>query len=224
VRNPLHSIGLETEIALEEISKAPSPRNAQIKQSLQSIQASVDRLGRLTENYLKLSRLSSGKSEGFDVDAVMEEVLATYAPACEASGIRVEWSREKGASFRIVGDRHLFEQALGNLFRNAIQAVESSQRTDGRIEWKLGNTEAGRAWILIHDNGPGVPDEVRKRLFAPFLTTKAQGTGLGLSFVKQVIDNHGGEIRLAEGGDGACFEILLALQREDEQTVPEVTL
>ena len=229
VRNPLHSIGLETEIALEEISKAPGPKNASnasVRQSLQSIQASVERLERITENYLKLSRLSSGNREAFAADAVMEEVLAIYAPACEAAGIRVEWSREKGASFRLLGDRHLFEQALGNLFRNAIQAVESSGSAAAkRIEWKLGNTETGRAWIRIEDSGAGVPDEVRARLFAPFLTTKAQGTGLGLSFVKQVIDNHGGEIRLvSEPGEGACFELVLPLHMELRHPGPEVSL
>jgi signal transduction histidine kinase len=65
-------------------------------------------------------------------------------------------------------------------------------------------------WLKIEDNGPGIPAEVRARLFTPFVTTRAQGTGLGLSFVKQVVEDHGGAIQCLErpAGQGACFEIV----------------
>jgi nitrogen-specific signal transduction histidine kinase len=61
--------------------------------------------------------------------------------------------------------------------------------------------------MRIQDNGPGIPAEVRSRLFVPFVTTKAQGTGLGLSFVKRVIEEHVGTLELIDGKGGACFEI-----------------
>ena len=78
------------------------------------------------------------------------------------------------------------------------------------ILWKMGSAESGRVWIRIEDNGPGIPPEIRSRLFTPFLTTRAQGTGLGLSFVKKVIEEHGGTIHCVDRllGPGACFEII----------------
>lgn len=214
VRNPLHSIGLEAEMASDLAARSGSP---ELKQSLQSILSSVDRLEKITENYLRLSRLSSGDRSDFDLGEALESVLATYALACEAEGVTVDWSREGGASPRIWGDRDLIEQALGNLFRNALQALGEAAGPEGRrakerrVTWRLGIAESGRVWIRIEDSGPGIAPEIREKLFTPFVTTKAQGTGLGLSFVKKVLDDHGGEIDCVPptGSRGAAFEIRL---------------
>ncbi|MBU6374950.1 MAG: hypothetical protein KGQ59_03040, partial [Bdellovibrionales bacterium] len=64
------------------------------------------------------------------------------------------------------------------------------------IEWTLGSTEAGSVWVRIRDNGPGISPEIQSRLFAPFSTTKAQGTGLGLSWVKRVMEDHHGTVEV----------------------------
>src|SRR5690606_25253147 len=122
------------------------------RQSLQSILSAVDRLENITENYLKLSRLSSGERTRFDLREALESVLATYAPACEAQGVAVDWKVERGGSYLVHGDRSLLEQVLGNLFRNALQALAGVARA--RVAWQLGNTEDGRVWLRISDNGP----------------------------------------------------------------------
>jgi len=217
VRNPLHSIGLEAEMAIEV---AGQTGNAPLKQSLQSILAAVDRLEKITENYLKLSRLSAGQKSRVDLTQLLETVLATYTTVCETQGIQVDWRREPEAVLAVWADADLLEQALGNLFRNALQALETGD-TAGvpTIRWSLGNTESGFVWIRIEDNGPGISEAIRDRLFTPFVTTRAQGTGLGLSFVKKVIEDHGGRINFVsrEGISGACFEILLPLPEQATQ-------
>lgn len=216
VRNPLHAIGLEAEVAVEAAQKLGNPA---LKQSLQSILGAVDRLEKITENYLKLSRLSAGERRCFDIGDALESVLATYAPACEAQGVQVDWAREGDAPLLIRADRDLFEQVLGNLLRNALQALEEGRIQSPRIAWRLGAAESGRVWLRIEDNGPGIPAEAREKLFTPFFTTRAQGTGLGLSFIQKVLEDHGGKIHCVERspGQGACFEITLpALDREIE--------
>lgn len=208
VRNPLHSIGLEAEMAAELAAKSGQ---IQIRQSLQSILASVDRLGKITENYLRLSRLSAGKRIRVDLGEILESALAAYTPSLESEQIRVEWRREQGCNLALIGDPDLLEQALGNLFRNSIQAL-GNQPGSKWIECLLGNTETGKVWLRVRDSGPGVRPDMIAKLFTPFMTTKAEGTGLGLSFVKQVMEEHGGEIRLLEvpkDEAGACFEIRL---------------
>jgi signal transduction histidine kinase/PAS domain-containing protein len=235
VRNPLHSIGLEAEMAAEMASRLGNP---QLKQSLQSILGSVDRLEKITDNYLKLSRLSTGEKKQVDLGEVLESVLATYAPVCESQGVSVDWRREPRARLSLYGDRDLLEQVFGNLLRNALQALEGwkPRGTPGtleaalnnarpRIHWALGNTETGRVWIKIEDNGPGISPDIRSRLFTPFLTTRAQGTGLGLSFIKQVVEDHGGAIQSLERGadQGACFEITFPLHVQIPRA-PEVTI
>jgi signal transduction histidine kinase len=123
----------------------------------------------------------------------------------------MDWSREPRSHLRIYADRDLLEQILGNLLRNALQALEGVERP--RIKWGLGSLETGRVWLSIEDNGPGISPEVRDKLFTPFVTTKAQGTGLGLSFVKKVLEDHGGTIQYVErplsSGRGARFELMM---------------
>lgn len=225
VRNPLHSIGLEAEIASDLATRLGNPA---LKQALQSILSSVDRLEKITENYLKLSKLSAGAKGRVDLGEVLEAVLATYAPVCESRGVKVDWKREAGATggLEVFGDRDLLEQVLGNLFRNALQAVEGPSSRIARIEWSVGRAESGAVWVSIRDNGPGISEEVRARLFTPFVTTRAQGTGLGLSFVKKVIEDHGGRVVCAEPrpGEGARFEVSLPAAPElaPEGFQPEV--
>lgn len=206
VRNPLHSIGLEAEMALELTDRNTDPN---LKHSLQSILASVDRLQKITENYLRLSRTSSGETTVFDLREALEEVLATYAPSFEANSIRVDWSVEAGVSPSVCGDKGLLEQAIGNILRNSIQALEEIPAPSVAI--RMGQLESGRVWLRIQDNGPGISPDVKEKLFTPFLTTKAQGTGLGLSFAREVLKGMGGEIRLLEEKTGACFELLMRI-------------
>ncbi|MCC7440886.1 MAG: PAS domain-containing protein [Bdellovibrionales bacterium] len=218
VRNPLHAIGLEAEYALEALSGNESAGGA--RQSLQSILAGVDRLEKITQSYLRLSRLTEGTRGRVDLRDVLEAVLATYYPVCEARGVRVDWRLERAASFLVLGDRDLLEQAFGNLVRNALEALEGAGVESPRIDWSLGNTEDGRVWVRIQDNGPGVSAAILDRLFSPFVTTKAQGTGLGLSFSRKVLADHGGDLRLgpASPGGGACFELLIPGAAVAEET------
>jgi signal transduction histidine kinase len=226
VRNPLHSIGLEAEMAAE---LAARHGDRQLRQSLYSILTSVDRLQKITENYLKLSRLSDGQRTLTEVGEVLESVIATYAPVCEVQGVQVIWTQDPNASLKVWADHDLLEQVLGNLFRNSLQSLEG-KRADAtfspQISWYLGNQSPGYLLIRIEDNGPGISEEVKGRLFTPFVTTRAQGTGLGLSFIKQVVEDHGGTIRNLDRpeGKGACFEVRLPSLQVNASVVAEEVL
>ena len=214
VRNPLHSIGLEAEMAAE---LAARHGDQTLRNSLSSILASVDRLQKITENYLKLSRLSDGKKLSVDVGEVLTSVLSIYAPACEAQRVRVVIEQEAHACLNVWADPGLLEQVLGNLLKNSLQALESYSQGQPHVKWRLGNTEKGELWVRIEDNGPGISAEVREKLFTPFFTTRAQGTGLGLSFIKKVLEENEGQIRHIDRpqGEGACFELVLPLMLEE---------
>jgi len=237
VRNPLHSIGLEAEMAIEMVNEhwdalisdhmrdfahdLGHKKVKSLKQSLQSILNSVDRLQKITENYLKLSRLSAGKKQEVDVEDVLESVLATYAPVCEVQGVEVIWERSKGKTFKTWADPDLLEQVLGNLFRNALQALESKDGPQAQIRLSVGINEAKRLYLKVEDNGPGIAPEVRSRLFTPFVTTRAHGTGLGLSFSKRVLEEQGGMIKVEERpmGQGACFQVIFPPMGEETREV-----
>jgi signal transduction histidine kinase len=209
VRNPLHSIGLEAEIAAEMAARLG---DSVLRQSLQSILYSVDRLQKITENYLKLSQLSDGQKSVVDLGEVLNAVLTTYAPVIENQAVQVGCVQEPHSSLSVWADRDLLEQVLGNLLNNSLQALALSQKS-GTIFWRLGNTESGMVWLRIEDNGPGIAADSRERIFTPFFTTRAQGTGLGLSFIKKVLEDHGGSISHVDQpeGRGACFEVIIPL-------------
>ena len=89
-----------------------------------------------------------------------------------------------------------------NLATNALQAATA----DLDLEL-LARRSAGRAQIVVSDNGPGVPAQIRERIFEPFFTTRARGNGIGLAIVKSVVEAHQGSVSLADGPGGATFII-----------------
>jgi nitrogen fixation/metabolism regulation signal transduction histidine kinase len=104
-------------------------------------------------------------------------------------------------------------QVIHNLLRNSEDALEGRH---GVI--RVVTERAGRhARLLISDNGPGFPVELLPRIFEPYVTTKARGTGLGLPIVKKIVDEHHGHIDIGNSPEGgACIEIRLPLVREEE--------
>jgi signal transduction histidine kinase len=123
-------------------------------------------------------------------------LLEEVAELCASSGasLRVEAAAELTA----VADRGQIRRALMNLARNAATAagpsgvvVLAARPADGRLCWE------------VRDSGPGVPDELRDKIFTPFFTTREKGTGLGLAFVREIARDHGSAIladRAPEGG------------------------
>lgn len=129
----------------------------------------------------------------------------------------------------IEGDDHQLRQVFTNLVANALEALDGQGRVQVRVM-----TIAPPAWLAseatpssaalqidIEDDGPGVPESIRERIFSPFFTTKPRGSGLGLAIVRKIVNAHGGRIELRQGqhGTGTCFRVGLPVQPHVE---PEV--
>jgi signal transduction histidine kinase len=114
----------------------------------------------------------------------------------------------------IDGDKGQLTQVLLNLVENARDAIGT--REDGRITVTTRRGDANdRAMLIVEDNGPGVPGDLKDKIFAPYFTTKQAkgGTGLGLAIVHRIVSDHGGRITLSEASDrGARFTIELPLR------------
>ena len=103
-------------------------------------------------------------------------------------------------------DRDLLEPVLINLLRNAWQASEG--RDPGKVDLRSRLNRRNNVVIEVADNGPGVPDELAKKIFVPFFTTKANGSGVGLALARQVMIAHGGFIRVSSNdAGGATFSL-----------------
>jgi len=106
-------------------------------------------------------------------------------------------------------DEGQIRQALLNLVRNAAEAMPG-----GGHVWLRTRSEQGRVVVEVADDGPGIPPELRERLFDPFVSTKQGGTGLGLALTHQIVKDHGGAIRVSSTpGQGATFTLELPASR-----------
>ncbi len=197
IRNPLGVIRGTVELMLERSAASLTARD---EEDLRDVLSEVDRLSRLTQDLLDLSPdrpLARARVE-------LAELLEDSARAAEAQfpGVRVR--REVAALPPIAGDAGRLRQVFGNLLTNAAQASPGSEIA------LTASARAGAVRVLVRDQGPGVPAEIRARLFEPFVTSKASGTGLGLAICKRLIEKHGGSVALLdEPGPGAAFEVLL---------------
>ena len=116
-------------------------------------------------------------------------------------------------SLQVAANRDALKGALLNLVTNADQA--------GKGEATIllhGHRFDNRVHLCVSDNGPGVSDEVRSKLFEPFFTTRPQGTGLGLSVVEAVASAHGGSVSVATSDQGSCFTIELPAKPDNEES------
>jgi signal transduction histidine kinase len=116
----------------------------------------------------------------------------------------------------VVGDLQAIEQALVNLVLNAVEAASarvtapSAAESAGQVTIRL-HADTTSAWIDVVDNGPGVSEAVRRRLFEPFATDKADGVGLGLTTARDLVRSQGGEVEFLDETGATCFRMRLPL-------------
>ncbi len=182
---------------------APEQRVA-VRDSLALLDRGVGQLGRLAEQFSQYARLPDPRFEPLD----LTEVARAAAGMEEREGVSVEI--HPGPPLPVQGDSLLLSRAIHNLLLNACEASPDG----GRVE--LRTFAAGdRAILEILDRGPGVPEELRERVFEPYVSTKKRSSGLGLSLVRDIATQHGGTVTLENRTDGgACARLALPLAKE----------
>ncbi|MGA3238737.1 MAG: CHASE2 domain-containing protein [Bryobacteraceae bacterium] len=184
------------------------------KQIAQLINSESKRLARMVEIFLNVERLSAGqmelKRETIPVREMVALCLERVQPLAERKRIAVAVEPMLD-NMQVTGDRELMEYACYNLLTNAVKY--SPQRTEVRVSaWK----ESGHVRIAVKDQGIGMDQKEVKQIFQKFYRTrKAEesgeaGTGIGLSIVQQIVEQHGGEIDVvSQPGAGSCFTLVL---------------
>jgi len=203
VRNPLSSIGLNAELLGDELGPAAD----EARRLVASIIGEVDRLTEITETYLRFTRLPRPKLESEDLGALVTSVVAMGRGELEKEGIALRVDIAPGLP-EIPTDEAQLRQALINLVRNAREALASS--ADKRLDISVGaDPAAARLVVCIADSGPGIGEADLGKIFDPFFSTKAQGTGLGLALVQQIVVDHGGQIEVQSApGRGTTFTLV----------------
>lgn len=197
IRNPVGVIRGAVELVQARGGAALSPRD---REALGDVLGEVERLRRITDDFLDLSRepaLSLVPTDLAELAAEAARGLVRSHPGLEV--------RLRVPPLRVEADPGRLRQLLANLLVNAAQA-------GARAVELRGAAEGQRARLLVEDDGPGVAPALRARLFDPFATGRADGTGLGLAISRRIAERHGGALRLLDGaGPGAAFELTLPL-------------
>lgn len=208
IRNPLSSIGLNVELLEEEVA-----RDKEAAQLLAAIKAEVDRLSRISEQYLSVARRPRPQLVRERVDDLARELVAFVRPELDRAGVAVEVAADDDLP-EIELDESQLRQALLNLLRNAREAMPKGGSIAVRVRRAAA---ASGVEITVDDTGAGIPEEARASIFDPFFTTKQRGTGLGLAVTRDIIEAHGGTIGCEpRSGGGTRFTIALPGARSPE--------
>lgn len=148
------------------------------------------------------------------IQKIIEEASALALVGAKELGVRVRFQFESALD-SVMADRVQIQQVMLNLLRNAIDAMTNAPRRELVVSTRLVGEDMVE--VKVADTGPGISPEVASRLFQPFVTTKPQGMGIGLSISRSIIESHGGQI-LAESdpGSGTVFRFTLRAVRKEE--------
>ena len=211
IRNPLSSIGLNIELLGDDVAALPEDRQAEVQSILDAVLSEVRRLAEITEGYLRFARLPTHQKQHRDVGDLCADLVAFFQTEASARGVNIELHVDDVVP-PVVIDSDRLRQALLNLLRNAVDAAGSggTVRISARARANdLGSQERG-VWVIVEDNGPGVPETSREQIFSPFFTTKAEGTGLGLVVAREIVREHGGDLSVGNSAlGGAAFQLRL---------------
>ncbi|GAC1332816.1 MAG: PAS domain-containing sensor histidine kinase [Beijerinckiaceae bacterium] len=217
IKNPLTPIQLSAERLKRKYGKVIMQDREIFDQCTDTIVRQVDDIKRMVDEFSSFARMPKAQLERDDLGQCVRQVL--FLMRVGNPDIEIEEKLpEKPVIARF--DRRLLSQALTNIVKNATEGVAAA-KTEGQIERghilvTLGVDSEQRAEIDVIDNGKGFPSENRQRLLEPYMTTRAEGTGLGLPIVAKILEDHGGGLELldAPSGRGACVRLFLPLGRD----------
>lgn len=205
IRTPLNSLAINVQLLRRELSgQASQPPLREVLNTLATVEYEITRINRILEEFVNFARLPAPRFKQVEIAPLLQEILALLGPQAEAAGVRVE-ARRASSVTPVRGDADQLREVFLNLGENALHVMPNggilSVEIDQVGEW---------VEIAVRDSGPGIPEAERDRVFLPFVSTKADGLGLGLAIVRRIVEEHGGSVSCrSEPGAGAVFVVRL---------------
>jgi two-component system, NtrC family, sensor histidine kinase HydH len=205
VRNPLGVIFN----SLTSLKKLLTP-SGDVELLLRIVGEEADRLNRIVGDLLDFARPYAPERSTVNLETLVANAVQAASASVGTAGIHIVTEFPQVLP-EVALDGHLVRQALVNLVVNAVQAMPKGGTVTVRTEIER---DDGRGWarIAVTDQGPGIPPQAADRIFQPFFTTKATGTGLGLAVVKRIAEAQLGEVLVNTGSSGTTFTLRLPLQ------------
>lgn len=199
LRNALNAVSVAMDTLEADDSEAARG------QARRLVRAEVARLRTLSDDLLTVAREPTLRGRRIAVEELLENASLLTEDYAAAYGVRLEV--EPAPEGELFGDPDRLQTVLINLLRNAIEAAASAEERRVRVAARWVDAELE---LRVEDSGAGIPEEIERRLFQPFVTGRVQGLGLGLAIAERFTQAHAGRIALREGTlGGACFEVRL---------------
>lgn len=192
-----------TSLAETTVSMLDDPRAIDdIREAITTIGRRSSGLTGFVSKYRELLQVPNPRLETLTVREVFDNAVTLLTESLADIEVVVDIVPD---SLTLEADRQLLDQVILNLVKNAIEALETTESPQIRLEGRL---DLGRTILSVSDNGPGIPDDVRDQIFIPFFTTKRTGSGIGLSLSRQIMTAHGGDIAIHGGADGTTVSLV----------------
>ncbi|MDJ0447972.1 PAS domain-containing sensor histidine kinase [Methylocystis sp. JR02] len=218
IKNPLTPIQLSAERLKRKYGKLIQVDRDVFDQCIDTIVRQVDDIKRMVDEFSSFARMPKARPARDDISECARQVA--FLMRVGNSDVDIVETQLGGPVYAQF-DRRLLSQALTNIVKNAIEGIAARAPQDaaekGRVEIRLSVRER-MAEIDVIDNGKGFPAINRQRLLEPYMTTRSDGTGLGLPIVAKIIEDHGGRLELLDApvGRGACVRLVLPLADVDK--------
>jgi nitrogen fixation/metabolism regulation signal transduction histidine kinase len=205
---PVTSLAHTAADLMAEIDKGDDSAVRDARQAVETLSRRADGVMHFVESYRQISRAPEVRRRAFEVAPWAHEIERLFDAGAAAEGVEMvlEVAPE---TLTLDADPDLLCQVLINLLKNGADAARGHAASP-RVSLAFAATPSGRVQIEVCDNGPGVPEALKQDIFLPFFTTKAKGTGVGLSLARQVVLAHRGSISVGESAEGgAAFRMLI---------------
>ena len=207
IKNPLNSIALHLEVLKSKLDGS----SAAVQGEIQVIAREITRLDRVVKSFLDFTRPVDLDFQHLDLVKLVEEVRTLVAPDAKRRNVEIVIRNEVDYA-PVEGDRDLLMQGILNVVVNGIDAMPEG----GPLE--IAVVRGGSEWLVtVRDQGGGIPNEIRDKIYNLYFTTKGRGSGIGLAMTFRVVQLHGGTIDFTSDlGRGTEFRLRLAASKEPE--------
>lgn len=215
INQPLSAIS-NYAVGCEQLLDAPNPEIAEVQSALRQISGQALRAGEIIRRLRSLVRTRQPRRERADINELVRELSILSQSDARMNDVRLHFELAEGLP-PINVDGIQIQQVLLNLVRNAIEALAASDHDLRQVVLRTRRHGPGEIEISVSDSGPGVHPTIVARMFDPFCSTKEEGSGLGLSISKSIVEAHrGGLEHRPNTPRGACFTVTLPVLVEED--------
>jgi nitrogen fixation/metabolism regulation signal transduction histidine kinase len=202
IKNPLTPLKLGLQL-LDKAWKDKDPKfDQKFERFSKSFVEQIESLSSIASEFSAFAKMPDTKLEKVNLFEIINQAVIIFK---QMDNVTINYN--PGDAFFIRADRDQLLRCFNNLLKNAIEAIPDERAGEINITHKI---NLDHVLVIVADNGNGIPEQLRERIFAPNFTTKSSGTGLGLAFVKNSIENAGGKVWFeTEIGKGTTFYMSL---------------